>query len=519
MDEVVRICTWLQQLETFKRPLVPVQTHFMSPTAIAAVERAADAFNSTMRRRAAAAASGAASAVTPATGGAAIVAAAAAATPVPSQALRCPGVLPEDVFKPESTSSYAVGGVGEGHGTALGVNNVDGPSCVPLLGDRIANLSYRQAPLGLRGTVVAVHPASGFVEVVFDAEFVGGGSLGGLCTVGRGALVPWSAVLCLSRSPGDVPLLSQVDVATAAVHDGGPSHSDSGMPRGRRGIAHSSGPIDGSPRVASNTVAPSQATGSPHSSKIASENQRHTKPGAPYVSSATQSLDAVAAQINFYLSPTNLVHDAFLSSHITAEGWVSLALLSTFKRMKELASGNVATLCAAISTHGLDLELSEDKLCVRRKRAPETVKGAGTRAHPHPNANSLAPSVASLFAAATPAASPPQPVVQSSDPSSPSLNSASTGRGGGAASYWQTLMQAAPLSSTEVFPDRSDPASVVTGPTEHATSAPEDGSRPHFSALLEALAGGPVSSSRNTGPPRSAGSAVPSLLAPSQMRK
>jgi 5'-3' exoribonuclease 1 len=61
------------------------------------------------------------------------------------------------------------------------------------------NLSFQQAALGLRGTVVVVHPQSGFVEVVFDKEFIGGSTLGGLCSNGRGALIPWSSVLCISK--------------------------------------------------------------------------------------------------------------------------------------------------------------------------------------------------------------------------------------------------------------------------------------------------------------------------------
>lgn len=222
-EAVLRICTWLQQLETFKRPLVPVQTLFMAPAAIAAVEKAADAFYTVMRKRAAAAAS-------TLTAPAAVVSEPASIT----KAVRRTGVLPADVFRPEAGSSYAVGGVGEGHGTALGVNSVDGASCVPILGDRVANLSYRQAPLGLRGTVVAIHAASGFVEVVFDAEFVGGGSLGGLCTVGRGALVPWSALLCLSREPS-----ASSDAPAATAGPGGletPGRDDvAGIPRGKRG--------------------------------------------------------------------------------------------------------------------------------------------------------------------------------------------------------------------------------------------------------------------------------------------
>ena len=226
-DAVLRICTWLEQLETYKRPLVPIQTLFMSPGAVTAVEKAADAYYAVMRKRAA----GAAGAAPLAPGD----------LPVITKTVRRADVLPADVYRPEAGSSYAVGNVGEGHGTALGVNSVDGPSCVPLLGDRISNLSYRQAPIGLRGTVVAIHAASGFVEVVFDAEFVGGGSLGGMCTVGRGALVPWSALLCLSREPSADAIAAESKASTGSPAGSSVIHDDdSGMPRGKRG-----GPMGG----------------------------------------------------------------------------------------------------------------------------------------------------------------------------------------------------------------------------------------------------------------------------------
>lgn len=37
-------------------------------------------------------------------------------------------------------------------------------------------------PFGLWGTVVACHSHSGCVEVVFDEEFIGGGTLHGMCS-------------------------------------------------------------------------------------------------------------------------------------------------------------------------------------------------------------------------------------------------------------------------------------------------------------------------------------------------
>lgn len=77
------------------------------------------------------------------------------------------------------------------------------------LGDRVVNrIAQGSVPFGLRGTVVGIHPSSdgegrvlkgvdgeaegsgvGIVEVVFDEGFIGGGSLGGRCSEGRGKAV------------------------------------------------------------------------------------------------------------------------------------------------------------------------------------------------------------------------------------------------------------------------------------------------------------------------------------------
>ncbi|CAM9600665.1 unnamed protein product, partial [Sphacelaria rigidula] len=37
-------------------------------------------------------------------------------------------------------------------------------------------------PFGMWGTVIAIHSHSACVEVVFDEEFIGGGTLHGMCS-------------------------------------------------------------------------------------------------------------------------------------------------------------------------------------------------------------------------------------------------------------------------------------------------------------------------------------------------
>jgi hypothetical protein len=71
-------------------------------------------------------------------------------------------------------------------------------SSQPKLGDRIVNLNSPGVPFGLRGTVVAIHKATGYVEVIFDSEFTGGRSLQGSCSQFRGKLCDWNDILRVS---------------------------------------------------------------------------------------------------------------------------------------------------------------------------------------------------------------------------------------------------------------------------------------------------------------------------------
>lgn len=166
---VERVKTWLRQLDTASKPLAPQGTTAVAPDAIVALQHAGERV--------------------------AALAAEAAASEPPVQA----AVLVEDVYAPEQ-HDFAVGDIGGGR--SMGNLGADGSlSAPPQLGDRVMNLSWRRAPLGARGTVVAIHASSGYVEVVYDEPFVGGDSLGGFCNPGRGGLLTWASQLNLSADP------------------------------------------------------------------------------------------------------------------------------------------------------------------------------------------------------------------------------------------------------------------------------------------------------------------------------
>lgn len=80
------------------------------------------------------------------------------------------------------------------HDVALTFND----NQIPTLGDRVVNLVAPAVPFGLKGTIIAIHPSSKYVEVLFDEEFTGGKSLQGFCSNFRGALVAWSSIIKIS---------------------------------------------------------------------------------------------------------------------------------------------------------------------------------------------------------------------------------------------------------------------------------------------------------------------------------
>lgn len=165
---------WLHQLDTFKKPLVDLSTQVLSPVAVKQIERGAAACKLNFAK---------------------IV----AADPAAYDVRPLGKVATDNLFVPED-SGFAVGAVGGGEGvSSAGADaTVGSAGSEPTLGDRVLNLAFTPLPVGAKGVVVATHARSGYVEVVFDDEFVGGSSLEGLCSPGHGGLVQWNELLCLS---------------------------------------------------------------------------------------------------------------------------------------------------------------------------------------------------------------------------------------------------------------------------------------------------------------------------------
>jgi 5'-3' exoribonuclease 1 len=155
-EDFEKICRWLQQLSIYKMPLVPASSETLSNTAIAAIQEYSDKQRAlSIQQR---------------------------------TTIDINGIPATELYKPDF-EGFA--NSGQGPGTDL--------NKAPSLGDRIVNIRCTNMPLGLRGTVVSIHPSTSCVEVVMDAEFIGGQNLNGLCKKGRGRLVKWSEVLSLSK--------------------------------------------------------------------------------------------------------------------------------------------------------------------------------------------------------------------------------------------------------------------------------------------------------------------------------
>lgn len=93
--------------------------------------------------------------------------------------------------------------------------------------------------------------------------------------------------------------------------------------------------------------------------------------------STNANVAKIIKQVEFYFSDANLPRDRFLQEELkkNEEGWISLATIASFTRMKSLAS-SVEEIAAALRTAAetSNVEVSEDGAMVRRKTAvPEGV--------------------------------------------------------------------------------------------------------------------------------------------------
>jgi len=87
---------------------------------------------------------------------------------------------------------------------------------VPVLGDRVVNISAVGVPFGYRGTVTAIHASTGYVDVLFDSEFVGGRPLPGASSRFRGRLCQWRRLMCI-RDQGTAASSEGSQAARGAV--------------------------------------------------------------------------------------------------------------------------------------------------------------------------------------------------------------------------------------------------------------------------------------------------------------
>jgi len=244
------ILAWKAQLATASRPLVPVGTQVMAPSAVRLVEGTAAKLGEARLRGQAALLEAAEDARTAAdaggddgAAGAAVLARLASLGIAP---VRIDGLTPGAVFLRED-DGFAVGEVGGGEG--MGTTGAGGGLGFGL-GARVCNLADTRAPLGIRGTVVAVHVGTGYVEVVWDAAVDGGSSLNGLCSPGRGALCRSNALLPVAAGASAASLSAASSSSSSSSSSSrGPAGAGRGAKRGagrgaQRGAGSDAQPTD-----------------------------------------------------------------------------------------------------------------------------------------------------------------------------------------------------------------------------------------------------------------------------------
>eukprot|EP00696_Hemimastix_kukwesjijk_P002798 gnl/Hemi2/1341_TR474_c0_g1_i1.p1 gnl/Hemi2/1341_TR474_c0_g1~~gnl/Hemi2/1341_TR474_c0_g1_i1.p1 ORF type:complete len:111 (+),score=42.38 gnl/Hemi2/1341_TR474_c0_g1_i1:55-387(+) len=88
-------------------------------------------------------------------------------------------------------------------------------------------------------------------------------------------------------------------------------------------------------------------------------------PAATPPPTLSAEMEAIKQQIEFYFSESNLLRDKFLQaqSRLNPEGYVSIAVIASFRRMQQLGA-DVAKIAEAVAD-STAVELSADKTMVR----------------------------------------------------------------------------------------------------------------------------------------------------------
>jgi len=100
---------------------------------------------------------------------------------------------------------------------------------------------------------------------------------------------------------------------------------------------------------------------------VPSKEDRRDENDEPFVAPDEELINRIVAQVEFYFSDINITKDAFLLKHVkrNKEGYVSLKLISSFKRVKHLAKDwRVVAYALEKSTQ---LEINEARTKLRRK--------------------------------------------------------------------------------------------------------------------------------------------------------
>lgn len=75
-------------------------------------------------------------------------------------------------------------------------------------------------------------------------------------------------------------------------------------------------------------------------------------------------VQAIKTQVEYYLSINNLLRDSFLRSHMDAEGWILISIITSFKKMERLSQSVPEIVAALLSSTEVDVK---DESLIRRK--------------------------------------------------------------------------------------------------------------------------------------------------------